>query len=133
MADLSNEFENRVGTWLFRPATSVTRPSALYFALFNNATDIEAGIGTEVSGGSYARVDVTSTFGAPSNGTIVNESAIIFPNPTGDWGTIRFVAIMDASTGGSAVTILKGITPVDVNNGDAPPGFVIGAISLTVQ
>jgi hypothetical protein len=134
MSDLSNEFENRVATWLFRPATSVTRPTALWLALYTAVTDAEAGTGTEVTGGSYARVDVTSAFSAPANGVLSNTANITFPTPTGNWGTITHVAIRDASTGGNAVTVIKALaSAVTVNNGDPPPGMYPGDLVFTVQ
>jgi hypothetical protein len=132
MSDLSNTYENIVANWLFRPAVAATRPTVCYFALFTSATDIEAGTGVEVSAVSYSRVDVSSTFGAPLNGLMTNTAPIQFASPLQNWGTIRYVAIMDAASGGNAITILKAINPVVVNSGDAPPGFLTGAVTLTV-
>lgn len=133
MSDLSNEFETRVYDWLFRPGTSVTRPSAIYLALYTAVTDAEAGTGTEVSGGSYARVDITSLIGASSNGVGSNSGAITFPAPTANWGTVTHFAIRDASSGGNAVTALKALSASRViNNGDAAPSFAIGDLDLTV-
>ena len=133
MSDLSNEFENRVATWLFRPATSVTRPTTLWMALYTAVIDAEAGTGTEVSGGNYSRVQVTSAFGAPSNGTLINTASITFPVPSANWGTITHVGIRDASTAGNAVTIIKALsTPVTINGGDSPPGFNPGDIAISI-
>ena len=133
MSDLSNEFENRVATWLFRPATSVTRPTTLWAALYTAVTDPEAGTGAEVSGGSYQRAEVTSAFGAPSNGQIVNTASVVFPSPTAHWGTITHVGIRDASSGGNPVTIIKALsTPVVINSGDSPPGFNPGDIAIAI-
>jgi hypothetical protein len=132
MSDLSNTYENIVANWLFRPAVTATRPTVCYFALFTAATDIEAGTGTEVSGASYARVDVSSNFSAPANGVITNLAPIQFPSPLENWGTVRYVAIMDAASGGNAITILKAINPIVINSGDAAPGFLTGQVTLTV-
>jgi hypothetical protein len=133
MSDFSNEFENRVATWVFRPATSVTRPSQLWMALYTAVIDAEAGTGTEVSGGGYQRVQVTSAFGAASGGQIINTGSIVFPSPSANWGTITHVAIRDASTGGNAVTVLKALVdPVVINAGDAPPGFNPGDITIAI-
>jgi hypothetical protein len=133
MSDLSNEYENRVVNWLFRPAQSVTRPSTVYLALFTAVTDPEAGTGTEVTAASYARVDVSAAFSAPANGIITNLVPITFPNPLENWGTIRFLALMDAATAGNAITIIKSIgTPIIINASDAPPGFLTGELALAV-
>ena len=59
----------------------------------------DAGSGTEVSGGSYARTAVT--FGAPSDGVSTNSAAVEFPQATGSWGTVAYIGILDASTSGN--------------------------------
>lgn len=84
--------------------TAVAQP---YVALFtSNPTD--AGTGTQVSGGSYARTAVT--FGAPSNGVSTNSADVTFPTATASWGTVTHIGIYDASTGGN----LLYHTPLDI-------------------
>lgn len=73
---------------------------AAYVALFTVAPS-DAGGGTEVSGGSYARQ--LAGLSAPSNGATSNASDITFPRATADWGTVTHVALMDASTGGNMI------------------------------
>lgn len=124
--DLSSAFANRVYDWLMRPGETVTRPSAIYAALLVS--------GTEVSGGSYARVNVTTSFGAPSAGVGSNTGAITFPSPTANWGTVNQVQLFDASSGGNALTVAKSLTtPRTINNGDAAPSFAIGDFDVTVS
>ena len=133
MSDLSNTFETRVYDWLFRPGQAVTRPTGLWVALFTAVTNAEAGTGTEVSGGAYARVDVTSLFGASSDGAGSNSGAVTFPDPTGNWGTVTHFGLIDASTGGNPVTALRPLTaPRTINNGDAAPSFASGALTVSV-
>lgn len=133
MSDLSNTFETRVYDWLFRPGQAVTRPTTLWLALFTAVSNAEAGTGTEVAGGSYARVQVTSAFGASTDGAGSNSSVITFPDPTGNWGTVTHFGIIDASTGGNPVSALKALTtPRVVNAGDAAPSFAIGALTASV-
>lgn len=133
MSDLSNAFESRVYDWLFRPGEAVTRPTALYLALFTAVTSAEAGTGTEVTGGSYARVNTTSLIGAPTDGVGSNTGAITFAAPTANWGTVTHFGIFDASTGGNAVTALKVLAASRIiNNGDAAPSFAIGDLDLSV-
>lgn len=70
----------------------------------------------EPSGGSYARVAVTAaTWDAASGGSKTNGAAITFPAATGDWGTITYICIFSALTGGTikasgALTAGKSIT-----------------------
>jgi hypothetical protein len=97
MAEMSNYLENALINATLRN-TSYTSPSTVYVGLFTS-DPTDAGSGTEVSGGSYARVAVT--FGAPSNGASTNSAAVEFPQATGDWGTITHIGILDALTSGN--------------------------------
>lgn len=134
MSDLSNVMEQRLYDWLFRPGTAApTRPTAIWIGLFTAVTNAEAGTGTEVTGGSYARVDVTSAFGASTDGAGSNTAAVTFAAPTANWGTVTHFGLVDASTGGNPVTALKALTASRViNNGDAAPSFAIGALTASV-
>lgn len=110
----SNTFETTVLTWVFT-TDSATRPTAWYVALFT--TDpTDAGTGTEVSGGSYARESVTFTV---SGDTASNSGAVEFTAATGDWGTITHIGVYDALTSGNliahaALTASKAIGTGDV-------------------
>ena len=98
----SNYFENIIINHLLR-GESYTPPSTLYVALFtSDATEEELENGTlthEVSGNGYERQVVT--FSQATNGTSSNTNNVEFPEATGSWGTIKYCAIMDASTGGN--------------------------------
>jgi len=74
------------------------------------ATVVDSNTGstiTEVSGGSYARVEINEAGGASpswttiSGGATQNEEDVVFPDPTGSWGTITSMVICDASTLGN--------------------------------
>ena len=75
---------------------------AAYVALFTVAPS-DAGGGTEVSGGSYARQLAGLTAAAGAGGTTSNAADITFPTATGDWGTVTHIAIMDADSGGNMI------------------------------
>jgi hypothetical protein len=80
-----------------------TAPGTIHVALFT-AAPTDAGGGTEVTGGSYARVAVTNNatnFPAASGGLKQNGTAITFPQATADWGTIVAFGLFDASTSGN--------------------------------
>lgn len=76
----------------------VLRTTPVYVGLLT-AISGEAGTGTEVTGGSYARQAIT--FAAPSNGTTSNTTDILFPTATAPWGTIPYFAIFDSASGGN--------------------------------
>jgi hypothetical protein len=97
MAEMSNYLENALINATLR-ATTFTSPATVYVGLYT-ADPTDAGTGTEVSGGSYARQSVT--FGAPSNGVSTNSAAVEFPQCTSTWGTVSHIGILDASTSGN--------------------------------
>jgi hypothetical protein len=125
MAEMSNYLENALINATLRN-TSYTSPATVYVALYT--TDpTDADTGTEVSGNGYARQSVT--FGAPSNGASVNSGAVEFPQATGSWGTIAYIGLRDASSGGN----LLYHSPLDasktISTGDV---FRISAGNLSV-
>lgn len=97
MAEMSNYLENALINATLRN-TAYTSPATVYVGLFTS-DPTDAGSGTEVSGGSYARTAVT--FGAPSNGVTTNSAAVEFPQATGNWGTVGWIGIHDAATSGN--------------------------------
>lgn len=144
MSAMSDYIENKIVDHILRNrAYSV--PATIYVALYTAAPS-DAGGGTEVSGGSYARVLVgpsdtawTATQGgtpsAASSGTggaSSNGSTITFPTPTANWGTITHVAILDASSGGNFLFTGALTTPKTVNNGDPAPTFPAGSLTVTL-
>jgi hypothetical protein len=127
MAEMSNYLENALINATLRN-TSYTSPSVVYLGLYTS-DPTDADTGTEVSGGSYARQAVT--FGAPSNGVSTNSAAIEFPQATGTWGTVGWIGIEDASTGGNllyhtALDASKTIATGDIFK------IAIGSLSVTL-
>lgn len=74
--NLSNYLENKLIDH-FLGTTSFTAPAAVYVALYTVAPS-DAGGGTEVTGGSYARQ--TATFTASASGATSNNGNIDFTN-----------------------------------------------------
>lgn len=95
MAALSDYLEAALLNEVLRN-TGYTPSATVYLALFTNATS-DAGGGTEVAGGSYARQAVT--FAAPSGGSSANSSTVSFTGMPAV--TVTHAAIMDASTVGN--------------------------------
>ena len=125
MSEMSNYLENALINVTLRN-TSFTAVSTPYIALFTS-DPTDAGSGTEVSGGSYART--SATFGAPSNGVSVTSADITFPTATASWCTVGWIGIYDASTAGN----LLYHTPLDVSKTiDSGDIFKITAGNLSV-
>ena len=85
---------------------SLTLPGAtLYLALYTGAPT-EAGGGTEVTGGSYARVSVTNdltTWPAAVGGGKANGITLSFATPTAPWGDVEAWGLHDHATNDSLV------------------------------
>lgn len=113
---LTNAFETHTLQYLLT-TDSVTRPTAWYVGLFTSDPTDTGAAGTEVSGFDYART--AATFSVTGD-TASNTSAIEFPAAVGgNWGTIGWIGIMDASSGGnmiihSALDVAKAINDGDV-------------------
>ena len=93
--NLSNYLENKLIDH-FLGTTTFTKPSAVYVALFTVAPN-DAGGGTEVTGGSYARQ--TATFTAAASGATSNDANIDFANMPA--ATTVAIGIFDALTSGN--------------------------------
>jgi hypothetical protein len=125
MAEMSNYLENALINGTLR-GTTYTAPTTTFLALYTS-DPTDADTGTEVTGGSYARQAIT--MGAPSNGASTNSVAIEYPQCTADWGTVAFVGICDAVTGGNLLYHTALDTSKVIANGDI---FKITAGNLSV-
>jgi hypothetical protein len=115
MAAISDYLENALINATLRN-TGYSSPATVYVALFT--TDpTDDGSGTEVTGGSYARV--AATFGAPSNGASSTSADVQFAQATVNWGTVTHFGIYDAATSGNLLyhgqlTVSKTIDTGDI-------------------
>jgi hypothetical protein len=135
MSDLSDVLENALLNHVLRDTAYTPPGTNVFIALYTSATS-DTGGGTEVSGGSYARVRVqgTGAWDAPSNGATANTAEIAFPQASASWGTITHVAIKDSSTStGSNNHLWHGAltSPKAVGNGDTFK-FSAGDLDVTL-
>lgn len=143
-AALTNTYENSLIDWLMR-GQSLTPPATGYVALFTTCpTDSTAG--TEVTGGSYARVAVTAslanwagtqsagstTASSGTGGTTSNNNAITFPTATADWGTVTCFGYMSASSGGTLIFYAALTTARNITNGSTA-SFAPGALTFQID
>ena len=138
--NVSNFAKNKLVDFILR-GQSFVPPGSYYFALFvtNPADD---GSGTEVVGGSYARVQVicslanwsgtqgvaTTTTSTGTGGVTSNNVNIAYPAPSANWGTIVGWYAYDALTGGNPYFWGLLDDPKEVKSGDQAP--VINANKL---
>lgn len=107
--------------------TSYTKPTT-YVGLFTAAPG-EAGGGTEVTGGSYARVALSTN--AASSGVADNDVAITFTAASADWGTVTYVGIFDASSAGNLLMYAALSASKTISSGDQL-SFAAGALDFTL-
>lgn len=139
---LTDFAENKVVDALLRGQT-LGAPATGYVALYTVCpTDSTAG--TEVTGGSYARVSISAslanwagtqsagstTASSGSNGTTSNNGTISFPTPTASWGTVVCWAYTDASSAGNIWFYAPLSVNKTINSGDS---VSFGAGSATFQ
>jgi hypothetical protein len=127
MAEMSNYLEQALINATLRN-TSYTSPTTVYIGLYTS-DPTDADTGTEVTGGSYARQSVT--FGAPSNGVSTNSAAIEFPQATGTWGTVGWIGIEDALSGGNLLYHTALDASKTIESGDIFK-IAIGSLSVTL-
>jgi hypothetical protein len=127
---MSDYLENKLVDQLFRGQSAPTT-TTLYVALLTAAPS-DSGGGTEVSGGSYTRVAITSSLAnwagtqaaastvasSGTGGQTSNNAAITFPTPAATWGLVTHFGIYDAASAGNllfwgALTISKTINQAD--------------------
>ena len=123
MAGFSDYLEDKVLDHVFG-GTAYTAPGTLYVGLYT-AAPTDAGGGTEVSGGSYARKSMPAmTVSGTSPTEATNGAAVEFITATDSWGTVTHVGVFDASSSGNllawaALTVSKTVSSGDVFRFDA--------------
>jgi len=112
--------------------TGYTPAATVYIALYTTAPT-DAGGGTEVSGGSYARKSVTNnTTNWPnaSGGSKSNGTAITFTTASASWGTVVAFGIFDDPTAGNLLYWGDVSPSKAIGNGDTFE-FKVGNLVIT--
>lgn len=132
----ANFLEDAVLNHVLRGVAFPTLGASTHVALFTAAPS-DAGGGTEVTGGAYARVAVaraTTAWAAPADNAgaqqTSNSAAVTFPNPTANWGTITHFGIYDAATAGNLLYWGAFATSRAINNGDTDVRFAAGTLAV---
>ena len=126
MSQATDFLENKIAGHVFG-AAAYTAPATLYVALYTTAPN-DAGAGTEVSGGSYARQSMAFTVTADTASNTVN---VEYPKATASWGTVTHFAILDAVTAGNMLCYGTLTASKTVASGDTLR-FNAGALDITV-
>jgi hypothetical protein len=114
----------------FLDGTAYGSPASVWVAI-HNTDPTDADSGTEVTGGAYARVQMTGGF-TVSGDNATNTAAVTFPTATdATWGTANYFGIYDAVSG-SELLIHGALTdPKTIGDGDTFE-FAIGNLSITM-
>jgi hypothetical protein len=135
MTALTNYTENQIINHVFRTGSFV-KPTGLWVGLILSATDLEAGLVTEVSAAGYARIaraPLDANWNASvTTGTTANTASLQFPAATADWGTVTHFGIWDAATGGNLLIYAPLTAARTITNGTTP-SFGAGALTFQVD
>lgn len=141
---LTDYAENKIVDALMR-GQSLGAPATFHIGL-DTGSCTETGGGTEVTGGSYARVAVTSSLAnwagtqsagstvasSGTGGTTSNNNVVSFPTPTAGWGTVVSMRFWDAASSGNAWVCIALTSNQTINTGNAV-SFPAGTLSLQVD
>jgi len=129
MAEMSNYLENALLNGTLN-ATTYTAPTTVYVSLWTS-DPTDDGSGTEVSGGGYARTAVSFATAVGTSGNVLNDAVVEFPASTSGWGTVGWIGINDAASGGNLMyhTALDAAKTIDT--GDIFK-IAIGNLSVTL-
>lgn len=143
MANMSDYLENEIIDHIFRAGT-FTAPTVIAVALFTAAPS-DSGGGTEVTGGSYARVDVgatdtdwnatqggTSGDSTGTSGLTDNASDVTFTTASASWGLVTHIGIFDNTSGGNLLFHGALTASKTIDDGDTFK-FTAGDLDITLD
>lgn len=136
--------ENQIIDTVFRAQT--TTLGANVFVGLSTASCSDGSVGTEVTGGSYARVSVarslaawagtqsaaSTTASTGTGGVTSNNAVITFITPTAGWGLVTHAFVADAATGANLLFCQALGTSKTINSGDTV-SFPAGTLTFTIQ
>lgn len=128
MALLGASVANSIGDALFTQV-NWTAPTALWMSM-HTATPGSTGA-SEVSGSSYARVNVTTSFSSV-DGVITNTAQIDFPEVTSSSYTATHIGFWSASTAGTYY-VGADVSPDKLHAVGAIPSFAVGEVDFTIS
>jgi len=127
----SNYLENEILDHVLGGA-DYSRPATVYVALYT-AAPTDAGGGTEVSGGDYARATVVNNdtnFPAADSGAKSNGTDITFATASDSWGTVVAFGILDAASEGHLLLWADLTASKTIDSGDTAK-FAAGDLDYT--
>ena len=120
--DLENSVKDSILNWL-RGNAAASAPAGLFVALYNGSTEVTTTIRPA------GRVAVT--LGGVTGGTTSNSAAVDFGEAAGA-ATVDGFRLFTAASGGTALTVIKSITPASVGVADELL-FPINSLTITID
>jgi hypothetical protein len=125
-ADMSNTFvvQTDILEWAFEGTNMPAAPAARWLGVSTSTPTHASPVAnfTEPSGNGYARQEITAAMGAISTGSgvrqIANDTDIEFDEATGSWGTITYIGVFSASSGGVPYRIAALDSSRTIDSGD---------------
>ena len=134
---LSNTTSAAFMDYLLKGVALSALPSSLWLALFTTTPNTNGTGGVEVttSGTGYARVELSRVVGTWTGPTGTaqeynNTNELVFPVPTGNWGTIVSLGIFDAASNGNLIFISTIATAKSITLGDGSPRIQGGQLKV---
>jgi hypothetical protein len=127
MAEMSDYLENALLNGTLN-GTTFSAPTAVYVSLWTSNPN-DDGSGTEVSGGSYARVSASFATATGTSGQVLNDANIEFATATASWGVVGWIGIHDSISGGNLLYHTALDTSKTIDTGDI---FKIATGNLSV-
>ena len=131
MSQATNHMESLVLTGLLN-GTSITLSGAKPYIGLLTSAPTDSGGGTEISGGSYGRVQIGGAGQGDFSvvdGSATNDSEFKWADATADWGNITHIGLFDSATDGNMLLYGTLSSSVNVTSGDIfkipPAGFTI--------
>ena len=109
--------------------TAFTAVNDPYVSL-HTADPTDAGTGAEVTGGSYARTAASFATASGTSGLVATDADVTFPTATATWGTVGWIGLWDAASGGNMLYHTALDTSKTIDLGDI---FKITTGNLTVE
>ena len=100
------------------------------YVSLHTADPTDAGTGTEVSGGSYARTAASFATASGTSGLVATDADVTFPTATATWGTVGWIGLWDAASGGNMLYHTALDSSKTIDSGDI---FKITTGNLTVE
>ena len=127
----SDYLENKLLDHMLNDGT-YTPPTNVFVALYT-ATPNDAGGGTEVAGGSYARQSTAGAdWNAAASGSKDNANDVLFPTATAAWGTVTSFGLFDAVSGGNLLAYGDLTVSKAVGDGDTIK-FTAGNLTVNLD